>query len=70
MRTQMRMYYVTKCCKCKKLAKRIQSLEEEAEFVIMDLIAASQNQKVIADVNIPIHILKKIAEQCNNCITL
>lgn len=38
------------------------SLEEEAEFVIMDLIAVSQNQKVIADVNIPIHILTKIAD--------
>ena len=37
-------------------------LEEEAEFVIMDLIKISQDRKVIADVNIPIHILTKIAD--------
>lgn len=37
-------------------------LEEEAEFVIIDLIKLSQNQKVIADVSIPIHILTKIAD--------
>lgn len=37
-------------------------LEEEAEFVIMDLIKLSQNQKVIADVIIPIDILKSIAD--------
>lgn len=38
------------------------SLKEEAEFVIMDLIKISQNHKVIADVNIPIQILTKIAD--------
>ncbi len=35
-------------------------LEEEAEFVIMDLIKLSQNRKVIADVIIPVDILKRI----------
>jgi len=38
------------------------SLEEEAEFVIMDLLNISQARKVIADVVIPIPLLKKIAD--------
>lgn len=37
-------------------------LKEETEFVIMDLIKTSQNQKVIADVIIPIDILIRIAD--------
>ncbi len=39
------------------------NLAEEAEFVITDLMRISQNQKVIADVNIPIEILKRVADK-------
>lgn len=39
-----------------------EELMEEAEFVIMDLIKLSQNQKVIADAIIPLEILKKITD--------
>ncbi len=39
------------------------SLAEEAEFTIMDLIKLSQNQKVVADVCIPIDILSRIADK-------
>lgn len=39
-----------------------EELMEEAEFVIMDLIKLSQNQKLIADVIIPLEILKKITD--------
>lgn len=38
-------------------------MEEEAEFAIMDLIKISQSQKVIADVSIPVNILKRIADK-------
>lgn len=37
-------------------------LREEAEMAIIDLIKLSQNQKVVADVMIPIDILKEIAD--------
>lgn len=39
-----------------------QELLEEAEFAIVDLIKLSQNQKVIADVIIPLEILKHITD--------
>lgn len=38
------------------------SIREQAEFAIMDLIKLSQNQKVIADVIIPIDYLVEIAD--------
>lgn len=40
-----------------------QSVAEEAEFAIMDLIKLSKNQKVIADVCIPVEMLNKIADK-------
>ena len=39
-----------------------QGIAEEAEFAVVDLIKLSQNQKVIADVMIPVEILKEIAD--------
>jgi adenylate kinase family enzyme len=38
------------------------SIAEQAEMAIIDLIKLSQNQKVIADVHIPLEYLKHIAE--------
>lgn len=40
-----------------------QSVAEEAEFAIMDLIKLSQHEKVIADVCIPTEILAKITDK-------
>lgn len=37
-------------------------LAEESEFAIIDLIKLSQNQKVIADVGIPPHLLRNISD--------
>ncbi len=37
-------------------------LREEAEFAVMDLVKLSQNQAVIADVQIPVDLLKRIAD--------
>jgi hypothetical protein len=38
------------------------SIAEQAEMAIIDLIKLSQNQRVIADVDIPLEYLKRIAE--------